>query len=442
MTRYAVIGTGHRCQMYLDAIGTTHSDVATLVALVDPNPGRVSYHLGRMIAEYGYDTGSVWTGDPDDLEQILADSGAERAIVTSPDVTHAGLIVRCLDAGLDVVCEKPLTTRPDLARQIAEAVGRTGRDVVVTFNYRYSPRNSELKRLIASGELGDLLSVAFEWVLDTAHGADYFRRWHREKDVSGGLLIHKSSHHFDLVNWWLSDVPARVYASGGTRFYGAANAEARGLGASPKRGTHDGEHTPWELDLRSDPRLEALYLDQEHYDGYLRDKDVFDTGITAEDNLAVIVDYRSGATLSYALNAHSPWEGYRVAVNGTRGRAELEVVERVAVLVDGGTPIVDPSFVADHSAGGARVRGDRLVVQKHWQVAEEVTIPEGEGGHGGGDALLLRDVFVGPDDDPLGRPSDWIDGMRAVAVGMCGNVSLVEGRAVTPAELGLPVDRG
>jgi predicted dehydrogenase len=351
------------------------------------------------------------------------------------------MIVRCLDAGVDVVCEKPLTINADMAHEIEAAVKRTGRSVVVTFNYRYSPRNSELKRVIASGEIGDVLSVTFEWVLDTAHGADYFRRWHREKDKSGGLLIHKSSHHFDLVNWWLADAPTRVFASGGTRFYGAENADRRGLAARPKRGTHDGDHSPFELDLRTDPRLKELYLDQEQYDGYLRDKDVFDTGISAEDNMAVIADYRGGATLSYALNAHSPWEGYRVAVNGTLGRAELEVVERVAVLVDNGTPIVDPSFVADHSVGGERVRSDRLIVQKHWEVAHAVPIPEGEGGHGGGDELLLSDVFVGPSDDPLGRPSDWVDGMRAIAIGICANISMAEGRAVTPAELALPLDR-
>ena len=45
-----------------------------------------------------------------------------------------------------------------------------------------------------------------------------------------------------------------------------------------------------------------------------------------------MVDYQGGPRLSYSLNAHSPWEGYRVAVNGTEGRAELEVVERAAVL--------------------------------------------------------------------------------------------------------------
>ena len=88
----------------------------------------------------------------------------------------------------------------------------------------------------------------------------------------------------------------------------------------------------------------ALYLDNESYDGYRRDQDVFGPGVTTEDNLAVIVDYEPGATLSYALNAHSPWEGYRIDVNGTEGRAELEVVERAAVLTDAdGKIVVDPS---------------------------------------------------------------------------------------------------
>ena len=240
---------------------------------------------------------------------MIAETRADRVIITSPDYTHAGLIVRSLDAGADVVVEKPLTIDPDSTRQIAEAVERSGRQVVVTHNYRYSPRNSGLKELIKNGSIGTPLSVTFEWVLDTAHGADYFRRWHRDKTNSGGLLIHKASHHFDLINWLLADAPTKVYASGGVRFYGAENAEARGLPSRSDRGTHDGPHSPWELDLRNDPRLKALYLDNESYDGYRRDQDVFGPGVTTEDNLAVIVDYESGATLSYSLNAHSPVGG-------------------------------------------------------------------------------------------------------------------------------------
>ncbi len=440
MQRYGLIGAGHRAQMYADAIGGAHRDVATLVAIADSNPGRAAYHRDRMVTEYGYAPDAIALYGPADLEAMIADQRLGRVVITSPDYTHAEMIVRALRAGVDVVVEKPLTINAASAQAIVAAVEETGHQVVVTFNYRYSPRNSALKELISSGVIGTPLSMTFEWVLDTAHGADYFRRWHRDKANSGGLLIHKASHHFDLINWWLADVPRRVFASGGVKFYGAEAAASRGLPPRPPRGTHEGEHGPFELDLRDDPRLAALYLDNEHYDGYLRDQDVFAPGVTTEDNLAVIVEYQGGPTLSYALNAHSPWEGYRVAVNGTLGRAELEVIERARISVDAdGKVIVDPSAMAD--AVGARDKGERLTVQRHFEAAYEVPIPEGTGGHGGGDALLLSDVFNGPGPDPLGRPSDYVDGLRAIAVGICGNESLATGKAVTPDELGIPLTR-
>jgi predicted dehydrogenase len=286
--------------------------------------------------------------------------------------------------------------------------------------------------------------VHFEWALDTVHGADYFRRWHREKKNSGGLLVHKSSHHFDLVNWWLDDVPARVYASGGLKFYGERNAAARGLAPRPSRGTGT-TGDPFALDLNDDPRLKALYLDAEHHDGYLRDQDVFGPGITIEDNMALVVDYRSGATLTYSLNAHSPWEGYRVTVNGTEGRAELEVVERGAVLVgDDGKVVLDPSATPEGiAAGGLRPEGERLLVQRHWEAPVAYDIPAGIGGHGGGDAILLKDVFrrhLRVSQDALGRPAGYLDGLRAVAVGIAANQSLVTGLPVRVDDLDLGVD--
>jgi len=442
MTKYAVIGCGHRSQMYFDAIAGDHADVATLVAMVDTNPGRIEVHQ-RILAGQGVDVEPIRTGGPEELERILYESRAERVIVTSPDYTHADMICRSLNTGVDVVTEKPLTINAASAQAIAEAVKESGRDVVVTFNYRYSPRNSALKEVIQSGEIGLVTSVAFEWVLDTAHGADYFRRWHRDKKNCGGLLIHKASHHFDLVNWWIDDIPSRIFASGGVKFYGSESLVGRALGPHSPRGTHDGPHSPFELDLRNDPRLKELYLDQEHYDGYLRDQDVFAPGVTTEDNLSLVVDYRKGPSMSYSLNAHCPWEGYRVCINGTEGRAELTVVERSAVLFkDDKVEVLDPSYSGSDTDDTIRPVGEHLLVQKHFAKAEERPIVEvGPGGHGGGDVRMLTDVFCGPQEDPLHRPSDWVDGVRAIAVGICGNISMAEGRPVTPAELGLPMDR-
>lgn len=432
--RYALAGAGHRAQMYVDAIIGAHRERAELVAICEPNPVRAAYYVDQVEAA-GDPAPRV--GTPDELETLIREQRVDRVVICARDDLHAELIVRSLDAGADVVVEKPLTIDAASAAAIEEAVERTGRSVVLTFNYRYSPRNSTLRRILQDGEIGEITSIDFSWMLDTNHGADYFRRWHREKKNSGGLLVHKSSHHFDLVNWWLRTQPRRVYASGGLRFYGAANATARGLGDRPARGTHDGGDL-FELDLRTDDRLAALYLDAEEHDGYLRDLDVFSDGITIEDNLALVVDYASGATLSYSLNAHSPWEGYRVAVNGTLGRAELEVIERGAVLAGEGLhPALDPSLTDGAVATSLRPEGERLIVQKHWGAAYEVPIDGGIGGHGGGDALLMADVFEGPGDDPLSRPADWSDGIRSIAVGIAGNRSLETGMPVGVADLGI-----
>ncbi len=434
--RYGLLGAGSRSQMYLTALAGPHAEVAELVAWADTNPGRLDFSEtwdGRSL-------GKPARFDPARLAAAIAEHRMDRLIITTPDFTHADYIVEALEAGADVVVEKPLTTTEEGVHRIAEAVERTGRNVVVTFNYRYSPRNWALKKLISEGEIGQVTSVHFEWLLDTAHGADYFRRWHREKDKSGGLLIHKASHHFDLVNWWLADVPTKVYASGGLRFYGAENARARGLGDRPERGTTDHPaRDAFSLDLRTDPVFKGLYYDQEHHDGYIRDRDVFDEGITIEDNMSLVVDYSRGASMSYTLSAHGPWEGYTVYVNGTEGRAELTVVERGAVALDGeGYVVVDPSARPDVVVDdGARPVSERLLLQRQFGSAVEIEIPEGEGAHGGADDDLLREVFRGPQEDPLGRASGWPDGVRAVAVGLAGNTSLESGNAVRIDELDL-----
>ncbi|WP_324649390.1 Gfo/Idh/MocA family oxidoreductase [Georgenia sp. H159] len=434
--RYAVAGVGHRAQMYIDAALGDHAEVAQLVAWCEPNPGRAGYYDEHVVGAGGQPLPRY---EPADLETMIAEQRVDVVVVTSPDHTHADLVSRALRAGADAVVEKPLTIDAAGCRTIDDAVRDTGRDVIMTFNYRYSPRNSTLREVIADGRIGEVTSVHFEWALDTVHGADYFRRWHREKDKSGGLLVHKSSHHFDLVNWWLADAPRRVFALGSRRFYGDDGAgAATAAQPRPARGTDAPAGDPWALDLTADERLKRLYLDSEEHDGYLRDRDVFDPGITAEDTMAVLVEYERGAYLTYSLNAHAPWEGYRVTVNGTRGRAELEVVERGSVELDAqGSAVLDPSARDAADVDELRPKGERLLVQQHWERAREVPIPMGVGSHGGGDAILLADVFRGPQPDPLGRPAGYPDGVRAVAVGIAANESIRTGSPVDVADLGL-----
>ena len=444
--RYAVVGVGARAAMYVEALAASYADVGTVVAWCDTNATRMSFY-DHVLAATGHELPQRYA--PDAFGDLLADQRPDVVIVTSPDYTHGRYAVPALEAGCDVIVEKPLTTSAEAAQAIAAAADTAVGLLTVAFNYRYAPRNCALREVIKDGTIGQVTSVHFEWALDTVHGADYFRRWHRDKASSGGLLVHKSSHHFDLVNWWLQDVPTTVFAAGGLRFYGADNAAARGITGRPTRstGSPGARSDPFALDLAGDETLRRLYLEAEGDDGYVRDQDVFGEGITIEDNLALVVAYESGAVMSYSLNAHSPWEGYRVSVNGTAGRAELEVVERGHVLPAGATgivgrPAVDPSIAPDRPEtvldANPRPAGQRLLVQRHWEPAGEVVIEEGDGAHGGGDTQLLEDLFrPGTQPDPLGRRANFVDGLRSLAVGLAANDSLRSGQAVRVADLGL-----
>jgi predicted dehydrogenase len=330
------------------------------------------------------------------------------------------------------VTEKPLTTDAGRCRRILDTVAETGGDLSVAFNYRFNPVHELVHRELRRGAIGDIRSVHFEWLLDVRHGADYFRRWHRERANSGGLMVHKAGHHFDLVNWWLGARPERVFGLGRLGFYGRENGERTGYRRDYERahGSPAAADDPFALHLADNEGLRALYLDAEGEDGYHRDRNVFGDGITIEDDMAVLVRYDTGASMSYHLTAYSPWEGYRVMFNGTGGRLELEVVEsqwqppRAKLSSTKGSVHGDTAL---ENAGGAQI-----LLRPLWEPPRAVEIPEFDhAGHGGGDARMLRTLYDG---EP-GPAATAVDGALALSVGLAANTSFVGGEAVDTADL-------
>jgi predicted dehydrogenase len=162
-----------------------------------------------------------------DFQALLAEIDPDGVIVCTQDRTHAGYIVQALAAGKRVYCEKPLCTSAEQCREILAAAARCKGQVFVTHNMRYGPAEQRIKALVDAGKIGRLLSLEFNEHLDRSHGADSFRRWHRYQENSGGLLIHKASHHFDAMNWLAASRPEVLTALGGLLFYGR-NGRLRG----------------------------------------------------------------------------------------------------------------------------------------------------------------------------------------------------------------------
>ena len=433
--RYAVVGTGGRSDMYISALaGGDYKEYAELVAFCDVNQGRMDYYNERIGKKFNHP--AVPTYLSQDFDRMIAECKPDTVIVTTIDRAHHKYGCRAMELGCDVISEKPMTVDVEKCQQIIDTQKKTGKHYTVTFNYRYSPRNTKIKELLKSGICGEITSVNFEWLLDTSHGADYFRRWHRCKRNSGGLMVHKATHHFDLVNWWLDSVPVSVYAMGDLKFYGRENAEKRGVTEFYQRAKDSeiAKKDPFAFRLDKDftEFLQRLYFDSEKYDGYQRDQSVFGDGIDIEDNMSVMVRYKNKAVMTYCLCAHCPWEGYRIVFNGTKGRLEFNVVERS--FCEAGE---------DMSQFGMRELGqDRselipeIIFQPHWGKAQVIDYEcESLAGHGGGDAKLLHNVFVGADEDPLGLAADYHDGAKSILTGIGANISMKTGLPVNVQEL-------
>ena len=416
--------------MFIDPIASTFRESASLVGLCDRNPVRLSYHMERLRAEHGVQDVPVYGAE--DFDRMLAEQAPDVVVVCTVDASHDEYIIRALDAGCDVITEKPLTTDAAKCARILEAVSRTGGAVRVAFNMRWMPGASQVKRLIIDGTIGKVKSVVLEYTLDTKHGADYFRRWHSEKIQSGGLLVHKSTHHFDLVNWWIDAIPDTVFAFGDLAFYGRKNAVARGqegLAAYERYTGSAPDSDPFKLDLEEDARLKRLYLDAEKSDGYIRDRNVFREGIDIEDSLGVVVRYRNGALLTYSLTAFCPSEGFRATINGDRGRIEY-VTHFKSHIIRGGA--ADGSLI-DHDE---KKPSQRIVVHPLFESPYEVEIPIAAGSHGGGDPLLQRQMFaaVRPKDE-INRDAGHEQGAASAAIGFAANQSIASGMPVRVADL-------
>ncbi len=425
--RYAQVGLGSRSGMYTKAVAQKYADTCQIVALCDRNAGRMDL-VNRKLDEWGHPRTRTYPAEQ--FDRMIEQEKPDTVIVTTVDATHHEYIVRAMQLGCDVVTEKPMTTDQAKCRQILETIDATGRKCQVTFNYRYAPHRSQLKEMLDDGAIGEVYSVDFAWPLDTRHGADYFRRWHRHRENSGSLLVHKSTHHFDLVNWWLDDWPEEVFCHGSRKFYTPQTAERLGLSDRSQRclDCPVKDKCKFMLDLNENERLKEMYLDNEDEDGYFRDRCVFSDQIDIWDNMSVTVRYRKGAVMNYFLHTFSPWEGYQIAFNGSAGRIE-----------HGSAQFSYVSGASEDAPGEMKKGGTYTTLMPMFRDPENfehVEVRTATGGHGGGDDPLLADIFD-PDApaDPLHRKANQVDGAYSILTGVAAYHSMDQSRPIRIEEL-------
>ena len=394
--KIGLVGCGHRG---IDGFLSTLKEAGharDVTALCDTNPVRLNFAF-EFLGESDCST-------YEDYDEFLRHPGLDTVIVATPDHTHRQLVVKAFRADKDVVCEKPMATTLADCRAMLEARGENR--LQVAFNFRYNSLAQRVKDLLADGAVGRVLHVEASDTVSWAHGSDYFGRWHRLQARSGGLIVHKSTHTFDVINWWLDDHPATVSAAGRRQFY----TPDRQRGERCQTCEAAGE-CRFHVDLTEEvpgqvagiPHFyERIYLDAEVHDGYRRDVCVFHPENDVPDTYVVRTGYREGTLLNYSAIFYGAYEDRTFVLQGTTGRMEVSKVKRKIILYH-----------------------DNLE-----QNREVISVPPEPGGHDGADPNFMGDLLASKHSEDQRATAQ--DGYWSLAIGACANKSIESG--------GIPID--
>lgn len=413
--RIATVGTGSRgIGMWGSPVVRDYSDRVQFVGLCDINGKRakVAQRLfGKSISDQDGHLRSEETTSPaqgssqqipvfTDFDEMVRTVKPERIIVTTMDSTHAQYVIRGMELGCDIICEKPFATDEEQCQAIIDAHKKHQKQVTVTFNARYGASATQVKEMLNAGEIGELYSVDYAEYLDTDHGTSYFRRWHGIKENSGTLLCHKASHHFDQLNWWIDSDPEEVSAFGELRRYGRKGPFRH---ANCRLCTHKNE-CPSYWDITKSERLMELYVSCESEDGYFRDGCVYRNAINIYDTMSVQVRYANKVLVTYSLNVGVPPEGQIIVFNGSKGRIELRNYDR--------QPWEPPA------------RAEIRLMRNLETDSTLIPVARREGSHGGSDRLIRDHVFIPESPDPLKRRASVRAGVMSAIIGVAGYRSI------------------
>lgn len=425
--KIALIGTGIRgTSFWGKRLVDEYSDILEFVGLCDNNPGRLAYgkkYIGAKCTTYL------------NFEKMLAESKPDLLIVTTKDSNHHEFIIKGLETGCDVLTEKPLTIDEDKCQAILDAERKSKKKLIVGFNYRWSPYATKIKELLSNKVIGEITSVDFHWYLNTYHGASYFRRWHGLRQEGGTLWVHKATHHFDLLNWWLDSDPIEVFAYGDLEFYGS-NGPYRGKNC---RDCDFKNECKFYLDISKHERLTDLYVANEKYDSYIRDNCLFRDEINIYDKMSAQIKYANNAVVNYSLTTYSPFEGYRVAFNGKEGRIEawLDIPYLKNMNID-----QKQLHEIEMDQESDLMAHEPIIVHKLWNEHETVIVEFEKKGHGGGDKRLHDKIFTNADEkDQFDRAAGVRDGAMSILVGIAARKSIESGNPIKIQELTTLVPR-
>lgn len=377
-----IVGASMRSQMLLEFL-KKRKDVAFLAGIYDVVPQRGQY----LLRQYGL---QEEVPVHQSLEEAIDNPNSEALFVATPDGEHAESVIRGLQAGKHIYCEKPLDITLEACDAIIQAARQSEAVFYVGMNLRHSPVYETVHNTIASGEIGKVLTIeACEYYYG---GRTYFRRWNRLRSRGGGLWITKACHDFDLLNWMAGGNPTSVSATSSLSWYKPKPQATLHCRNCPLKNEcpdcydihNPGVHIPqiWD-DLAA--ITEEVTGQKRDLCLYNSDKDTFDNGVA-------IVEYDNDVRATYVCNVVAP---------------NQEIKRRMTVLGSDGALDADLA------------KGEVIVYDRHSpkNVRHDLAAAVRESSHGGADDRILLDFFRCCQSGDKPR-SSWQDGRNSLLVGL------------------------
>lgn len=296
-----------------------------MVGYYDPTPvyaDRISANMPRF----------------DSVEAMLADTKPDLFFVGSPNVFHLDHIRAGLEAGVRIFTEKPVVVTIEETLALAELLAKYGTaNCMVGLVLRYSQHMVDLRSALASGQLGDIVSLEANEHIAPYHGSFFMRDWRRMIQWSGGFMLEKCCHDLDIYNMVTGSRPNRVASFGGRKSYVPQNAPT----SNAENEIMHVKGSVWE----SVP------------DAFHSDGDIIDYQTS-------ILHYETGASLAFHTNLNVPDEHRRFCIMGTHGMAEGDFVRGyLKVTARDGTVLADHNYTeGDERRTGNHYGADDMMV--------------------------------------------------------------------------------
>lgn len=319
-----LLGAGHRGNIYAD-YALLHPEEMKIIAVAEPNEARLNRFRKKHKLSHDH-CHSHWQ------DVLKIPKFADAVIIATPDHLHTAPCLAALDAGYDVLLEKPIAPTEHECRLILDKVTQTGRIAGVCHVLRYSPYFRQMKEVIDKGLLGDIISVQHMEPIEQVHMSHSYVRgkWKNSKTATP-IMMAKSCHDTDIIRWIVNNPVKDVHCFGNLKWFTTRNAPE----GSTERCT-DGcqveascPYSAIQIYYRDRKRLYVFDLPDDkrlwdqHIMEQLRSSDygrcVYRMDNDQPDHLTVNMLFENGVTAAFSMEAHVSYEGRKTRIMGSKG---------------------------------------------------------------------------------------------------------------------------